>query len=137
METMSTATLDRRKYQQLLDEALPAVIHTDAEHKRLLAIASRLMERSDEALSREEGRLLELLGILIDQYEERRYPLPKSEPHKMLAHLLDEREMKPSDLWDVIPKSRVSEILSGKRSISKTQARQLSDRFHVPVDLFL
>jgi antitoxin component HigA of HigAB toxin-antitoxin module len=45
--------------------------------------------------------------------------------------------MKPSDLWTVLPKSRVSEILNGKRNISRTQARQLADLFRVPVDLFL
>jgi antitoxin component HigA of HigAB toxin-antitoxin module len=39
-------------------------------------------------------------------------------------------------LWDILPKSRVSEILSGKRSISKTQARQLAERFRVPIDVF-
>jgi hypothetical protein len=50
---------------------------------------------------------------------------------------LQEKNMKPSDLWTVLPKSRVSEILSGKRGISKTQARQLAELFRVPVDLFL
>jgi len=55
----------------------------------------------------------------------------------MLAYLLEEKGMKASDLWTVLPKSRVSEILNGKRGISKTQARQLADLFHVPVDLFL
>jgi antitoxin component HigA of HigAB toxin-antitoxin module len=41
------------------------------------------------------------------------------------------------DLWDIRPKSRVSEILSGKRGIGKAQAKQLAEMFHVPVDLFL
>jgi HTH-type transcriptional regulator / antitoxin HigA len=55
----------------------------------------------------------------------------------MLAYLLEDRGMKPSDLWTVLPKSRVSEILSGKRSISKSQAKALADLLHVPVELFL
>jgi HTH-type transcriptional regulator/antitoxin HigA len=55
----------------------------------------------------------------------------------MLAHLLSQKGMKPSELWSILPKSRVSEILSGKRSISKTQAKQLAILFRVPVDLFL
>jgi antitoxin component HigA of HigAB toxin-antitoxin module len=55
----------------------------------------------------------------------------------MLAHLLEEKGMKPSGLWPVLPKSRVSEILSGKRDIGKAQAKQLSELFRVPVDLFL
>jgi HTH-type transcriptional regulator/antitoxin HigA len=55
----------------------------------------------------------------------------------MLADLLREREMKPSDLWNVLPRSRVSEILSGKRGISKAQAKKLAELFRVPADLFL
>jgi antitoxin component HigA of HigAB toxin-antitoxin module len=55
----------------------------------------------------------------------------------MLGYLLREKGMKPSDLWAILPKSRVSEILSGKRGISKVQAKQLAELFHVPVELFL
>jgi HTH-type transcriptional regulator/antitoxin HigA len=65
------------------------------------------------------------------------HPLPQARPHRMLAYLLEEKGMKPSGLWSILPKSRVSEILSGKRSLSKTQAKQLADLFRVPVELFL
>ena len=95
------------------------------------------MEKPDDETSEEEGRLLEMLSILIDEYENRAHPLPKAEPHKMLAYLLEEKGMKPSDLWTVLPKSRVSEILSGKRSISKAQVKQLAGLLRVPVDLLL
>ena len=61
----------------------------------------------------------------------------RTEPHKMLNHLLREKQLKPSDLWTVLPKSRVSEILNGKRGISKAQAKQLAELLHVPIDLFL
>jgi HTH-type transcriptional regulator/antitoxin HigA len=134
---MSTTLLDERQYRKLLDETLPVVIRTEAEYSRLLTTAAALMERPEDEISEEEGRLLELLSILIEEYENRAHPLPKAEPHKMLAYLLEEKNMKPSDLWTVLPKSRVSEILNGKRSISKTQARQLADLLRVPVDLFV
>jgi hypothetical protein len=55
------------------------------------------MEKPDEAISEEEGRLLEWLSILIDEYENRAHPLPKAEPHKMLAYLLDEEAERPLD----------------------------------------
>ena len=134
---MSATLLDERQYRKLLDETLPVVIRTEAEYRRLLTAAAALMEKPEDAISEEEGRLLELLSILIEEYENRAHPLPKAEPHKMLAYLLEEKKMKPSDLWTVLPKSRVSEILNGKRSISKTQARQLAELLRVPVDLFV
>ena len=115
----------------------PAAIRTEKEYRRLLDAAAALMEKPEDGISEEEGRFLELLSILIEEYENRAHPLPKAEPHKMLAYLLEEKGMKASDLWPVLPKSRVSEILNGKRGISKTQARQLADLFRVPVDLFV
>ena len=134
---MTATLLNAQEYRRLLSETLPVTIHTDAEHERLLKAVEQLMERPEEELTPEEGRLLEMLGMLIEDYESRRYPFPASSPHKMLADLLHERDMKPSDLWDILPKSRVSEILSGKRGISKSQAKQLAVLFRVPADLFL
>src|ERR1700692_2000960 len=137
METMSAALLDVRQYRKLLDVTLPVAIRTEGEYHRLLGAAAALMDKPEDEMSEEEGRLLELLSILIDEYQNRAHPLPKAKPHKMLAYLLKEKNMKPSDLWTVLPKSRVSEILNGKRSISKTQARKLADLLRVPVDLFV
>src|ERR1019366_5620031 len=137
METMSATLLDERQYRKLLDVTLPVAIRTEEEYHRLLAAAAALMEKPEDEISEEEGRFLELLSILIEEYEDRAHPLPKAKPHQMLAYLLTEKNMKPSDLWTVLPKSRVSEILNGKRSISKTQAKQLAELLRVPVDLFV
>lgn len=134
---MSTALLDERRYRELLDVTLPVAIRTEEEYQRLLGAAAALMQKPDDEISEEEGRLLEMLSVLIDEYENRAHPLPKAEPHKMLAYLLEEKNVKPSELWTILPKSRVSEILNGKRSISKAQARQLAGLLRVPVDLFL
>ena len=112
------------------------VIHTEAEYRRLLRATAQLMEKPEDEIGQEEGRLLEMLGVLIEEYEDRRHPLPQTEPHKMLSYLLSEKGMKPCDLWDVLPKSRISEILNGKRGIGKAQAKQLAALFRVPVDLF-
>ena len=114
---MSATLLDERQYRKLLDVTLPVAIRTEEEYHRLLGAAAALMDKPEDQMSEEEGRLLELLGILIDEYETRVHPLPKAKPHKMLAYLLEEKNMKPSDLWTVLPKSRVSESLNGKRGI--------------------
>ena len=134
---MNATLLDERLYRKLLDEALPVAIRTEGEYRRLLGAAAEIIEKSEDEISEEEGRLLELLSILIEEYENRAHPLPKAKPHQILAYLLKEKGMKPSELWTVLPKSRVSEILSGKRSISKAQAKQLAELFRVPVDLFV
>jgi HTH-type transcriptional regulator/antitoxin HigA len=96
------------------------------------------MEKGEKNLTPEEDELLDLLVDLIHDFEEKAYPIPKSEPHKMVAFLLEQRGLAPKDLWPVLgSKSRVSEILAGKRSISKDQAKKLAEFFHVGADLFI
>ncbi|MGA3239390.1 MAG: hypothetical protein ABSG03_24205 [Bryobacteraceae bacterium] len=77
---MSTTQLDERRYAELLAETLPVVIRTKAEYVRLLGEAKRLMETPEAALSEEEGRLLELLSIVIEEYEDQVHSLSKAEP---------------------------------------------------------
>jgi HTH-type transcriptional regulator/antitoxin HigA len=121
-----------------LEKAAPVVIETGAEYQRMLARLEQLMEKDDHAISPEEGRLLKLLAMLLEEYEDRNIPLPAARPGKMLRHLLTEKGLRQGDLVPVIgSKSRVSEIIAGSRSISKSQAKKLAAFFRVPVELFI
>ncbi len=135
---MNTSVLDEKRYGKLLSKTLPKVIETKAENERMLAVVESLLEKGEDALTPEEDALLELLTGLIHDFESRAYPIPKSEPHEIVAYLLEVRGLQPTDLWPVLgSKSRVSEILSGKRSISKEQAKRLAEFFRVGVELFI
>jgi HTH-type transcriptional regulator/antitoxin HigA len=87
----------------------------------------------------EECELLDLLVNLIRGYEATAFPARyESKPHETLAFLLEQREIGPKDLWPVlVSKGRVSEILAGKRSISKDQAKKLTKFSDVGVGLFI
>jgi HTH-type transcriptional regulator/antitoxin HigA len=134
-----TATIDLKRYGRLLAKAAPCVIATEEEHERALATVESLMEKGERKMTPEEDALLDLLTNLIRDYEATAYPpRAKSRPHQMVAFLLEQRDLKPSDLWPIIgSKGRVSEILTGKRSISKEQAKKLAAFFHVRTDLFI
>jgi len=135
---MSTQTLNPVAYGELLARVQPHPIKDDREYDRLVAEVGRLMERGEAKLSREEASLLEMLSILIEEYDRKHYPLAPAQPHKMLTFLLEQRGLEPHDLWSVLgSKSRVSEILSGKRAISKAHAKKLAAFFHVPVELLI
>ena len=135
---MSTQTLNPVAYGELLARVQPHPIKDDREYDRLVAEVGRLMERGERKLSMEETSLLEMLSILIEDHDRKHYPLPPSEPHKMLTFLLEQKGLEPHDLWPVLgSKSRVSEILSGKRAISKSHAKKLAAFFHVPVELLI
>ncbi len=135
---MSTQTLNPVAYGELLARVQPHPIKDDREYDRLVTEVGRLVERGERNLSMEETSLLEMLSILIEDYDRKHYPLPPSQPHKLLAFLLEQRGLEPHDLWSVLgSKSRVSEILNGKRAISKSHAKKLAAFFRVPVDLML
>jgi len=137
-EIMSIQTLNPIAYADLLAKVQPHAIKDEREYDRLVAEVGRLMERGEENLSAEESSLLEMLSILIEEYDRKHYPLSPSQPHKMLAFLLEQRGLEPHDLWPVLgSKGRVSELISGKRAISKAQSKKLAAFFQVPVDLFI
>jgi len=130
--------LDTKRYGRLLARALPAVVKSEDENDRILAIVEGLMAKGEGDLTAEENALLDLLVDLVHDFEERHHPLPSSPPHRMVAFLLEQRGLKPSALYPVLgTKSRVSELLSGKREIGKAQAKKLATFFHVGVELFI
>ena len=132
----TTIELNEKTYGQLLGRTLPHVIHTDKECERLTNELQRLDER--ERPSPEEKELTALLTMLIDEYEERRYPIQKASPQRTLQHLMEARKLSQKDLWKVFgSKGITSEVFHGKRSISKAQARKLAEFFHVSVELFI
>lgn len=135
---MSTTILDldEKTYGRLLGRTLPRVIHSDEECDRLSAELLRLDECGNPTAEEEE--LAELLTVLIDEYEGRRYPIRKASPRQTLLHLMESRKLAQKDLRKVFgSKGITSEVVHGKRSISKTHARKLADFFHVSADLFI
>jgi HTH-type transcriptional regulator/antitoxin HigA len=133
-----TANIDEKRYGRLLAKTVPRVIATEEEHRRALALVESLMEKGERNMSLEEDALLDLMTNLIRDYEAAYPSRAKSKPHEMAVFLLEQRGLKPSDLWPVVgSKGRVSEILTGKRAISKEQAKKLAEFFRVRADVFL
>jgi HTH-type transcriptional regulator / antitoxin HigA len=134
---MSTTTeISESVYAELLAKSLPRPIRTEAERARFAETLLALDDRDD--LSPEEEALAEILTLLIEDYEEKHYPLPQVSPNDSLLALMEERGLKHKDIWPVLGnKGAATEVLSGRRSISKTQARRLAEFFHVPIDLFV
>ena len=74
----------------------------------------------------------------IVRLEETHYPLGHARPVEALGVLMENRKLRQLDLIPVLGASSViSDILNGKRSISKTHARKPAEFFHVPVSLFI
>ncbi|NOT59841.1 MAG: transcriptional regulator [Acidobacteria bacterium] len=129
--------VNREKYGSLLTDALPTVIRTRAENEYYLSVVERLMQK-ESRLSKEETALLDLLSLLIETFERQHYQIRKSEPRAILTELMASNRLKQGDLLSVFgTKGRVSEVVNGKRAISKEQAKKLAAFFHVSAELFI
>ena len=129
--------IDPVRYRRLLSRTMPVVIETEDENFRMLAIVEKLMKKGED-LSAEEEKLLRLLVKLVEDFEQSYYQPEEAEPLEVLHHLMEARGTKPSQLWEVFgSKGITSEVLNGKRAISKTHARALANYFHVPADVFI
>lgn len=131
-----TLTFSPEKYSSLLVQYQPKPITSDIENERAIAFAQQLEHKGN--LSQEETTLLELLYVLIDQFEKDNYPINEGSPLDVLKHLMEENHIKQEKLVGIIgSRGVVSEVLNGKRSISKNQAKSLAQFFNVDVSLFL
>jgi HTH-type transcriptional regulator / antitoxin HigA len=131
-----TPTFNPDTYGSLLAQYRPKVITSESENDAVIAIAEELEHRSSR--TSEEELLLDLLVTLIEKFEEEHYPIPESSPLEILLHLMEARDCKQEDLIGVIGSRGVtSEVVNGKRSISKTQAKALADFFKVDAGLFI
>ena len=134
---MSTVTINPARYKRLLSRVMPIVIQTEEENDRMLAEVEKIM-RKGEDLSPEEDALLRLMATLIQDFEERFYKPGESTPLEILRHLMEARDLKQSDLLEVFgSKGITSEVVNGKRNISKAHAKALGRFFGVAADLFI
>jgi HTH-type transcriptional regulator / antitoxin HigA len=136
---MSTVlkNLNPTRYRKLLSQVMPVAIETEEENERMLAVVEKLMNKGED-ISAEEDALLRLLVTLIQDFEEKYYQPRDATPLEVLHHLMEARGLKPRDLWELFgSKGITSEVLNGKRSISKAQAKKLAEFFRVSTDLFI
>ncbi|HYP50667.1 MAG TPA: hypothetical protein VEQ34_06975 [Pyrinomonadaceae bacterium] len=130
--------IENKAYADLVVKVLPTAIQSEEEYQIMLANINELMSRSEESLSAEEVRLLETLAILVESYEDKHYPMPEIPPHEVLKYLMKENGYKQKDIVHIFGSSGItSEVVNGKRSISKAQAKKLAEFFGVSVELFI
>ena len=132
-----TAIVDQKKYGKLLAKTLPKVIETDEEFDRMAALLEELTIPERE-LTREEDALASLLEKLVIAYDDEHYPLPDVPPHRMVRFLMEQRGLKQADLVPVLgSRAQVSDLVNGKRGISKNQVKKLAEYFKVSPELFI
>ena len=132
-----SATAVRSEYAALLSSTLPAVIRSDAENARYIAMLEELDSKGNR-MTAAERRMADLLTLLIEDFEEKHYALRAGSPVDVLNELMLANGLKQKDMLDVFgTPSIVSEILHGKRQLTTEHIRRLSRRFHVSPEVFI
>lgn len=104
-------------------------IKTPSDYKLAL---KRLEEIFDAAMGTEESDDADILGLLIDEYEKKHYPIAPPDPIEAIKIRMEEMQLKQIDLVDAIGgKSRVSEILNRKRKLNVEMIRKLTERLSI------
>ena len=113
----------------------PRVIKTEDEHKATLAEVERLAARDPRPNTAEADRL-ELLAALVEDYEKERFPIEKPTPIEAISFRMEEQGLKQKDLVPYIgSKSKVSEVLSGRRKLTLPMIRALHHGLGIPLQV--
>jgi len=107
------------------------------EYERLVELLDEItaIVRDDE--SHPLAKMMDVIGVLIEDYEDEHIPEPEGDPISVLKYLMEEYELKQVDLSELGSQGVVSEILNGKRDLNLRQVKALSERFKVPVSVFI
>ena len=110
-------------------------IKTDTDYNQVL---ERLEMIFDAKKGSPEGDELEVLGILVDQYENEHFPIGLPDPIEAIKFRMEQMGYNQTDLANIVGlKSRASEILNKKRKLSLEMIRQLHDRLNIPTDVLI
>lgn len=102
-----------------------------------MAIVEPLLDKGSSR-TREETALADVLVALISRYEQARYNPQRAKPFEILQFLMEEHGLRQRDLLDIFPtRSRISEVLSGKRAVTREQAILLGKRLGVDASVFI
>ena len=86
----------------------------------------------DAPIDTPESDEADILGLLIDEYEKKHYPIEAPDPIEAIKIRMEEMQLKQKDLVLVIgSKSRVSNILNRKRKLTIDMIRNLNRRLNI------
>ena len=115
-----------------------AAIHIQAEYDSAVAFMNQLLDVVGDDEEHELADMLELLGQLVEDYDQAHHVLPDADPSQVLRFLMEQHGLKQADLVDEVgTQSVVSEILNGHRHINARQAKALAQRFGVSASAFI
>jgi HTH-type transcriptional regulator / antitoxin HigA len=127
------------RVKTVIDVTSPHVLRTAEEFDAAVTEIDRLLDMDPQPFSEDLDRL-ELLSVLVEDYESRHDPIDDSDltPQQVVDFVLEQRGMTRADLADLMGgRSRVSDFFNGKRPLSRGQIEALRKHLLIPADLLI
>ena len=133
---MSSKLEEVSKIWPLIDNTL-ALPHKEEDYQQLVTLLDEVIDIVGEDESHPLASLMETLGTLVETYEMQAVPEMLGNPIQTLQSLIEEHDLKQTDLPEIGTQGVVSDILSGKRKLNVRQIKALSKRFKVSTAVFI
>lgn len=124
-----------KKAWSVVNEGLS--IRTEADYNRAIEVLNKLLDEVGDNESHPLYNFLEVLGTLIESYEEDHVNIPDVPGREVLKFLMEEHGLTQKDLPEIGSQGVVSEVLHGKRELNTRQIKELSKRFGVSPAVFI
>lgn len=112
-------------------------IKNNQQYEDVLERVYMLMQKSIKPDSKQSDEL-EILSILVKEYENEYYPVPKPNPLEAIKFRLEQMNMSETELSEILGnRFRKSEILSGKRKLSLAMIRKLNETLRIPAEVLI
>ena len=135
MEKMNLNDL-QKAWESLSKTVDLSPIRSDKQYKKMVQLADMLSDVIGPAKRHPLLDLFELASELIRIYEHEHFPVPDAKPQALLAYLMEQHQLKQSELPEIGNQSVISQILSGARQLNVRQINSLAKRFKVPAGIF-
>lgn len=126
-----------RAWMTLQDCAGLRPIRDSADFARIQMLANKLADDVGDNEAHPLYSLFEIVLDMIGRWEDEHVEIAAAPPREVLRHLLEANNLKQKDLGDIASQTLVSDILAGRREISKRLAKALALRFNVDVSAFI
>ena len=135
MEVLDQDLAETIKLWPVVSKVL-STLHTEEQYNKAVKLLDELIEYVSENENPLIESLIDTLGTLIKDYEDRNILEPEVDPISCLKFLMEEHNLKQSDLQEIGSQEIVSEVLCGKGQLNVKQIKALSQRFNVSPAVF-
>ncbi len=111
------------------------LIKTEYDYQQALTRIDKIFDAKSGSKESDEA---DILALLIDEYENKHYPIEAPDPIEAIKIRMEELDLKQKDLFGIIGgKSRVSEILNKRKKLTVEMVRTLAERLNLSVQILI